>query len=75
MTTFFAGMSSSGMAKTTARRSDTIKHLYEQVQWNDLIKAEILRQRDVSSRSLDSNNYLAYIRACLLTVSVDCAVP
>ena len=47
MTSFFAGMSSSGTAKSTVKRSETIKHLYEQVHWNDLIKAEILRQRDV----------------------------
>jgi hypothetical protein len=46
----FSGMSSSGNApQQGAKRSDVIRSLYNQVNWNELIKSEVLRQRDVST--------------------------
>ena len=47
---YFADMSiSDAPTKNITPRKDTIRMLFEQINWNDLIKSEVLRQRDVSS--------------------------
>lgn len=45
----FANLSiSDAMVPNITPRKETIRMLFEQTNWNDLIKNEVLRQRDVS---------------------------
>lgn len=44
---FFVGLSSSSVDNKQPKRTEVISTLYTQINWNELIKSDILRQRDV----------------------------
>lgn len=45
---FFSGQSSGSIATQVIKRSEVMRSLYNQINWDELIKSEVLRQRDVS---------------------------